>query len=55
MLATTTTTGANVTTFVAILHFCRWCRQHTRHELHGSEMVCLRCLDRALLRELGRD
>ena len=55
MLATTTTTSANFTAFATILHFCRWCQQHTRHELHGSEMVCLGCADQAMLRELGRD
>lgn len=55
MLATTTATTANLTTFVRILHFCRWCGEHTRHELHGGEMVCLGCADRVLLRELDRD
>ena len=55
MLAMTTATSVNLTTFVTILHFCRWCRQHTRHELHGTEMVCLCCADQVLLRELGRD
>jgi len=55
MLATTTTISASLTTFGTILHFCRWCRQHTRHELHGCEMVCLGCADQVLLRELDRD
>ena len=55
MLAMTTATSVNLTTFVTILHFCRWCRQHTRHELHGRKMVCLGCADQVLLRELGRD
>jgi hypothetical protein len=55
MLATTIATSANLATFVTILHFCRWCERHTRHELQGSEMVCLGCSDQVLLRELDRD
>ena len=55
MLATTTTITGNLTSFVTVLHFCRWCGHHTRHELQGSEMVCLGCADQVLLRELDRD
>jgi len=45
----------DLTTFVTILHFCRLCARHTRHELRGRGIVCLDCADRALLRELERD
>ena len=48
-------TQLNLTTIVTTLHFCRWCRHHTRHELRGSEMVCLDCADQVLLRELDGD
>jgi hypothetical protein len=48
-------TRLNLTTFVTTLHFCRWCRDHTRHELRGREMVCLDCADQVLLRKLDRD
>jgi len=53
MLAMTTT--FNPTNSVTTLHFCCWCRQHTRHELRGTKMVCLDCADHLLLRELDRD
>lgn len=48
-------TEPNLAIFVTTLHFCRWCRQHTRHELRGSEMLCLDCASQALVRELDRD
>jgi hypothetical protein len=50
-----TRTQFSLTTFVTILHFCRWCRKHKRHELRGSDMVCAICASQALLRELDRD
>jgi len=53
MLATTT--SFQQTTLVTILHFCRWCRHHTRHELRGNELICRNCADEVLLRDLGRD
>jgi DNA-directed RNA polymerase subunit RPC12/RpoP len=43
------------TAFVTLLHFCRWCGRHTRHELQGRNIRCLDCADRVLMRELDRD
>ena len=53
MLATET--SFDLTPFVTTLHFCRWCREHTRHELHGRQLVCLECVDQVLLREFDWD
>ena len=53
MLATEITSSPTI--LVTTLHFCNWCRQHTRHEFRGSGMVCLECADKALFRELDRE
>jgi hypothetical protein len=55
MLAKITATDLNPVPFVTVLHFCRWCREHTRHELRESGMVCVDCAHQVLLRELDRD
>jgi len=50
-----TITSLDPATFVTTLHFCRWRRRNTRHELRVRDMVCLDCADQVLLRELDRD
>jgi len=49
-----TASRLHLTTVFAILHFCRWCRQHRRHEQEGSEMVCFNCASQVLLSELDQ-